>query len=148
MKKTSLTILGRRKNRPAYNKAAIQSAISHYAEKTPYNKIHLNCIIMNDEELLEMNRAYLNHDYYTDIITFDLSVKQTEIIGELYISLDRVTDNAIQFHVSRETELLRVMFHGFLHLTGLKDKTPKQTERMRQAEEECLNLYHQYNMKP
>lgn len=103
---------------------------------------------MNDDELLEMNRKYLNHDYYTDIITFDVSIQKNELHGELYISLDRISDNAKQFNVSRETELLRVICHGFLHLTGLKDKTTKQIEQMRRAEEECLNLYLQFNQKP
>lgn len=89
---------------------------------------------VNDEELLGMNRRFLNHDYYTDIITFDYS-EQKNISGEIFISTDRVKENAKQNHISFEEELLRVMIHGVLHLCGYKDKTPAQQRLMREKED-------------
>jgi rRNA maturation RNase YbeY len=94
----------------------------------------------SDEYLLEVNREHLNHDYYTDIITFDLSEKKGCIEGDIYISLDRVRANAKENKATMKDELSRVMAHGLLHLIGFMDKTPKEIVAMRKAESECLDL--------
>ena len=101
----------------------------------------LQYIFCSDDYLLDINRQYLNHDYYTDIITFDLSEKGHPINAEIYISVDRVQDNAREYGSSIKKELHRVIFHGALHLCGYKDKTPAQEKEMRQMEEKYLNLW-------
>lgn len=104
-------------------------------------KIDINYIFCSDEGLLEKNIAFLNHDTLTDIITFDLSEQEDELISEIYISVDRVADNAQQFGVSYQKELHRVLFHGILHLCGFKDKKPEEAREMRRQEDLCLNAY-------
>jgi rRNA maturation RNase YbeY len=100
----------------------------------------INYIFCSDEYLLEVNRNYLQHDYYTDIITFDLS--ETEVIeSDIYISIDRVQDNANQYNANTQTELLRVIAHGLLHLIGYNDKTEDEQTIMRNKEEACLSLW-------
>jgi probable rRNA maturation factor len=101
----------------------------------------LQYIFCSDPYLLEINRQFLQHDFFTDIITFDLSEKGQPTSGEIYISVDRVRDNAQNFDSSLKTELLRVIFHGALHLCGFKDKTPKEERKMRKTEEKYLALY-------
>ena len=103
----------------------------------------IDIIFCSDEYLLEINKQHLQHDFYTDIITFDLSeFPSNPIIGELYISIDRLKDNASLRDEKFSTELLRVIFHGLLHLCGFKDKTPREIKTMRQKEGEYLNLYN------
>ena len=87
-----------------------------------------------------MNRNYLNHDYFTDIITFDYSDKQ-QLSGELFISVDRVKENANDRKLQYEEELLRVIAHGVLHLMGFKDKTKKDAVNMRKAEDSALQQF-------
>lgn len=99
----------------------------------------LNYIFCSDEYLHEMNVEYLNHDTLTDIITFDNSEKKDEITGDIFISIDRVVDNAKKFEVSVEDELHRVMVHGVLHLIGYKDKKKEEKETMRFKENFYLN---------
>jgi probable rRNA maturation factor len=101
---------------------------------------HLDYIFCSDDYLLEINRTHLKHDYYTDIITFDLS-ESTPVIGEIYISVTRVKENAITHHTQTEQELLRVIFHGALHLCGYRDKKKSEITIMRQKEEEYLLLF-------
>lgn len=101
----------------------------------------INIIFCTDEALLAMNRDFLQHDYYTDIITFPLSGKGDPINAELYISVDRVKDNAKMGGVSFQKELQRVIFHGCLHLTGFNDKSSQQIKKMREREEHYLHLY-------
>jgi probable rRNA maturation factor len=98
----------------------------------------INVIFCSDEHLLDMNRQHLNHDYYTDIITFDFT-REDLISGDLYISYDRVKDNAIKNAVLTEMEIYRVIIHGVMHLCGYKDKTKKDIFLMRQVEEKCLS---------
>lgn len=98
-------------------------------------------IFLSDEALLEMNKQFLNHDTFTDIITFDLSENDSELTGEIYISVDRVKDNAAKFETSYEDELHRVIFHGALHLCGFKDKSKADSEEMRKQEDKCLKQY-------
>lgn len=101
----------------------------------------LTYIFCSDEYLLEINRQFLQHDYYTDIITFNLAERGQPIQGEVYISIDRVRDNAQQYHSSIKRELHRVIFHGALHLCGYKDKKKGEEVTMRKMEEKYLNLY-------
>lgn len=97
---------------------------------------------VNDDELLEMNNRFLNHNYYTDIITFDYS-RGKKISGELFISEDRVVENANKETVPFEQERDRVIAHGVLHLLGFKDKTEQEQEEMRLKEDQFLKeLYH------
>jgi rRNA maturation RNase YbeY len=91
----------------------------------------------SDDYLLDLNQRFLNHNTYTDIITFDYSEEKI-LNGEIYISIDRVKENAKNFDVDFETELLRVIIHGVLHLAGYKDKTKEQKEKMRKKEDQYL----------
>ena len=102
--------------------------------KTPGD---INVIFCSDDYLLEMNRTHLEHDYYTDIITFDFTTEDL-ISGDLYISFDRVQDNALHNQIQLEIELYRVIIHGVMHLCGYKDKTKNDALLMRQQEEKCL----------
>ena len=101
----------------------------------------INYIFCSDEYLLSINQEYLQHDTYTDIITFDLSNNKTEIVSDIYISIDRVKENAQKFNSNIEHELHRVLFHGILHLCGLKDKSKQDAALMRSKEEYYLNTY-------
>lgn len=113
-------------------------------EKTLLGEI--SYIFCSDEYLLEINRQFLNHDDYTDIITFDLTDSSNSGFipgrkGEIYISIDRVVDNAKTLGLSRQDELHRVMIHGCLHLCGYKDKLNEQKALMRKKEDQYLSLY-------
>jgi len=101
----------------------------------------LNYIFCTDKRLLKINQDFLKHDYYTDIITFELSPKGLPIEGEIYISVDRVKENAITEETSFKQELLRVILHGALHLCGYKDKTAAQVTLIRQKEEFYLSNF-------
>ncbi len=94
-------------------------------------------IFCSDNYLLEINQIYLNHDYYTDIITFDYSDNQA-VSGDLFVSVDRVLDNANSLRVEAKEELVRVVFHGVLHLIGFKDKTEEEKALMTAKENEYL----------
>ncbi|MGZ8516336.1 MAG: rRNA maturation RNase YbeY [Chitinophagaceae bacterium] len=101
----------------------------------------LNYIFCTDKELLAINRQYLNHDYYTDIISFELSGKNEPLEGDIYISIDRVKENALNLREPLFKELHRVMFHGVLHFCGYQDKTKTQSQKMRIKEERYLSQY-------
>ena len=101
----------------------------------------LTYIFCSDQYLLSINREFLNHDDFTDIITFCLSEPTQPIIGEIYISADRIRENAQNLGVSTRHELHRVIFHGALHLCGYKDKRPRDKARMTQEEDKNLALY-------
>ncbi|MBQ2778312.1 MAG: rRNA maturation RNase YbeY [Bacteroidaceae bacterium] len=96
-------------------------------------------IFCDDEKILEVNREYLQHDYYTDIITFDYTEEEI-ISGDLFISLDTVLSNSVQLGVSYEQELYRVIIHGILHLCGINDKGEGEREIMEREENEALAL--------
>ena len=96
-------------------------------------------IFCSDERILEVNRQFLGHDYYTDIITFDYSTP-SRISGDIYISLDTVASNAEQLGIPFEDELLRILVHGVLHLTGQGDKTPETKAVMTSKENAALQL--------
>lgn len=101
----------------------------------------LNYVFCSDEYLYQMNVDYLNHDTYTDIITFDNSEKTGELEGDIFISVDRVRENAKTLKVEEVTELTRILAHGLLHLMGHKDKTKDEASLMREKEEEAIELY-------
>lgn len=96
-------------------------------------------IFCSDEKILEVNRQYLQHDYYTDIITFDYC-EGNRLSGDLFISLDTVKTNAEQFHTTFEEELHRTIIHGILHLCGINDKGPGEREIMEAAENKALEM--------
>lgn len=102
---------------------------------------NINFIFCCDEDLLAINREHLQHDYYTDIITFDLSETPQKTDADIYISYERVRDNAAQLKKSIKSELHRVIFHGCLHLCGFKDKTPADEQQMRSEEDKYLKKY-------
>ncbi len=101
----------------------------------------IDYIFCTDDDLLKINVEYLKHDTLTDIITFDYS-DGTTISGDVFISTDRVKDNAVTFNVDFSEELLRVMSHGVLHLMGYGDKSDKETSLMRKKEEEKIKMFH------
>jgi len=102
----------------------------------------LDFIFCSDDYLLAINKSYLNHNYYTDIITFDLTPNQSEpTTGEIYISVEKIKSNAALYKTTFENELHRVIFHGVLHLCGFKDKKPQEKQTMTQKENHYLNQY-------
>lgn len=106
-----------------------------------YEVSQLNYIFCSDEYLLEINKQYLDHDYFTDIITFDNSEEDKELEGDIYISVDRVRDNAETFHTDFDSEMRRVLIHGLLHLVGYEDLSEALKTAMRAKEDEYLRLF-------
>ena len=102
---------------------------------------NINYIFCSDERELAVNREFLGHDYYTDIITFDYSTAST-LNGDIFISLDTVRSNAEMVGTTFENELHRILIHGILHLTGQGDKTPETKEQMTEKEEKALAKLH------
>lgn len=136
--------------KPVFFKSTIiKSWLKKIAEKENFSIKELNYIFLTDDELLQINIDYLNHDTYTDIITFDnsdVSSRMTKKIeGDIFISLERVEANAKKFNTGLENELQRVMAHGLLHLCGYKDKKKSDIEIMRKKEEESLELWLMIN---
>jgi probable rRNA maturation factor len=129
---------------PQKIKTPPQKVLKSWAEKIALSEKRkiktLAYIFCSDEELWQMNKQYLNHDTYTDIITFDYS-EENAISGEIYISAQRVKENAEKLKIAFQEELLRVMAHGILHLCGYKDKNPIQQKQIRIAEERALKLF-------
>jgi probable rRNA maturation factor len=111
------------------------------AESEGYSLSALSYIFCNDQYLLELNQSYLSHDTLTDIITFDY-VEGTVVSGDIFISVDRLKENAAIFNVTFEEERLRVMAHGLLHLMGYKDKTPEDQLVMSNKENEKIKMFH------
>ena len=101
----------------------------------------INCVFCSDEYLLQINKKHLKHNFLTDIITFDFSEKKDQIEGDLYISVDRVKENAKKYGDTFKTETIRVVLHGLLHLIGYKDKSEKEKKRMRVLENKYVSLY-------
>jgi probable rRNA maturation factor len=120
---------------------ALKSWIKQVIEKEKKSPGSVSYIFVDDETLLRMNREYLKHDTYTDIVTFDYTENKT-ISGDIFISIDRVKENAEKFGVDFEEELKRVIIHGVLHLCGYKDKTRSDSETMRKKENAALKLFH------
>ena len=122
-------------------KTAIKAFLVTLFKKEKKSLESIDYIFCSDEHLLQINRDFLQHDYYTDIITFDLSNPGTGVISEVYISVDRVKDNAVIHGSSFKKEMLRVLFHGALHLCGYKDKKPKDITIMREKEDYYIKAY-------
>jgi rRNA maturation RNase YbeY len=127
-----------RKNFPS--KKTLKEVLVKVAHIEGFKIKNLQYIFVSDEELLEINRSYLNHDDLTDIITFDQSDEAGKIEGDIYISKERVEENGLQFD-GILPEFLRVMGHGLLHLCGYKDKTKDQIQKMREKEAEFIQLF-------
>jgi rRNA maturation RNase YbeY len=123
------------------NSRKLKTWISNVVTKEKSTIKEVNYIFCSDSYLLTLNQDYLNHNTYTDIITFDNAEADKNLEGDIFISIDRVKDNASGFKVSFEQELHRVMIHGVLHLLGYKDKTSSQKSLMRKKEEACLSLW-------
>jgi len=120
----------------------LKSFIIFLMNKEGFKPKDISIIFCSDEYLLEINKQHLNHNYFTDIITFDLTPKnEKETIAELYISTDRVKFNAKDYNTTISNELHRVIFHGILHLCGYKDKSKKDIALMQAKELEYLNIY-------
>ena len=122
------------------NKTLLKAWILSTIQKKKRESGQLNYIFCSDAFLLQINKQYLNHDTYTDIITFDYTIenKRGAVSGDIYISIERVIENAGTFSKTVEDELLRVMIHGTLHLLGYKDKTKTDKATMRKQEDACL----------
>ena len=123
------------------NRVALKSFIEKNVKKEGLSIESLNYVFCSDKYLLDINKRFLNHNYYTDIISFDLSEVPRQLIGEVYISIDRVKDNAKTHGATFKEELLRVIFHGALHFCGYKDKKPSDAKKMHQMEDLWLSAY-------
>ena len=122
------------------NKAALKKWISAIIKFYGKKVGDIGYLFCDDDYLIEVNRTYLNHDTYTDIITFDY-VEKNVISGDIMISVERVRENATVFETSFEDELHRVIIHGILHLLGQGDKTKEEAEEMRKKESDALELW-------
>lgn len=129
---------------PAIDIARIEDWIIQVAKDHKRIVGEITYIFCNDEVILRVNRQFLNHDYYTDIITFDTS-RGRMIQGDMYISLDTVASNAEQIGVTYHTELMRVIVHGILHLCGINDKGPGEREVMEMHEDKALKILDTIN---
>ena len=119
----------------------IKAWIKNTAETEGCKLNQLNYIFCSDEHLLNVNLQYLNHDFYTDIITFDNSEFENEIEGDIFVSIERVKENATKFGKSFGEELRRVLVHGVLHLVGFDDKTDDEEIKMREKEDFYLAIF-------
>lgn len=125
---------------PEIPKLQVKNWIKETAKKYAKKTGEIAFIFCNDEKILEINRQYLQHDFYTDIITFDYSEKNT-ISGDIFISLETVKSNSTKYGVQYDTELLRIIIHGILHLCGQDDKTTATKKEMTEKENEALERY-------
>jgi len=123
------------------NEAQYEDWISRIIESEGFDEGEINYIFCDDEYLHKINVEYLDHDTLTDIISFDYTVGNL-IQGDIFVSVERVQDNAKDFNVSFEEELKRVLSHGVLHYCGYKDKSPKDEALMRSKEEEKMQMFH------
>jgi rRNA maturation RNase YbeY len=121
------------------NTQKFKKLLKNLAEKENRKLSDINYIFCSDNYLLEMNKQYLNHDYFTDVITFDYS-ENNKISGDIFISIDTVNDNAANYHSDTETELRRVMIHGALHLSGYNDKSEEEQKLMTEKENFYLKI--------
>ncbi len=127
-------------------KMAVKNWIKAVIESKNKKLGELSFVFTSDEELLKVNQQYLNHNTFTDIITFDNSSKNL-VNGDIIISVDRVYENSNKFKVEPEEEMKRVIIHGVLHLLGFKDKKKSDAEQMRKAENRALNLFYNLSNK-
>jgi probable rRNA maturation factor len=122
-------------------RTALKAFIIQSFKQTTGKELELSIVFCSDAYLLDINRRMLQHDYYTDIITFPLADTTSQVDAEIYISIDRVRDNAASYGVAFLTELNRVMFHGVLHLAGHGDKTPAEQTAMCALEDDWMRAY-------
>ena len=139
MQKISFYYLDR--NPGIKNRTRLKEFIAQLFSNERKNLGNLSYIFCSDKHLLKINQDFLHHNFYTDVITFDLGSAGSPVEGEIYISIDRIKDNARTMKLSFAEELHRVMFHGALHLCGYKDKSKRDELLMRQTEDKYLNLY-------
>ncbi len=125
----------------------IEQLVMQHRKNT--KQVKLGYVFCTDAYLLQLNKQFLDHDTYTDILTFDISDQNApnKLIGEIYISVERVQENAKLFGAIYSDELLRVIFHGALHLCGYKDKTEAEEQKMRVLEDACIAGYKNQNDK-
>jgi len=129
------------------NKTILKNWINDIIVSYKKNPSTISIIICSDSYLININKKHLNHNFYTDIITFDYSV-QNNISGDLFISIDRVKENALKFQVSLKLELYRVISHGILHLLGFNDKSKNDKSLMTHNEDLCLKMLEEnYGIK-
>jgi probable rRNA maturation factor len=121
------------------DKLKLKKWIKETIESEGYQLKELNYIFCSDEYLLQINQQYLDHDTFTDIITFDNSEEEGKIIGDIFISIERIRENAKTFNVTEARELQRVIIHGTLHLVGYPDKRPADKKVMTEKEDFYLN---------
>ena len=127
---------------PKLDRKAVRTWIAAVAASYDGRKVgSLNYIFCNDDRILEVNKEFLGHDYFTDIITFDYS-EPGVVSGDMYISLETVLTNSEKFHTSYDKELLRVIIHGVLHLCGINDKGRGERAVMEAAEERALDMWY------
>lgn len=137
----NIQFYGKTKSLSAVFRKKIRQTINQISQKEGYIISQISYIFMTDEELNEINQSHLQHDDYTDIITFDLSDTEANIDGEIYISIERVQENANTYNTTFEKELVRVVCHGVLHLMGYQDKTENDAKKMRVAEENSIDIF-------
>lgn len=125
---------------PTFPKRKMNAWIKSVANKYKKNVGEIAYIFCSDKKILEVNKQYLQHDYYTDIITFDYCEKDV-LNGDIFISIETVSSNAERFRVSFEEELRRILIHGILHLCGQDDKTPALRAEMTKKENEALEMW-------
>ena len=128
------------------NRSLVKKCIEQIFRKEARQVHFINYIFCTDKKILKINRQFLNHNYFTDIITFDLS-EENGIEADIYISIDRIKENSKIFKSSIKTELYRVIVHGALHLCGYNDKNKKEKLMMRQKEEFYLAKYFSFHVK-
>ncbi|GAB1359344.1 rRNA maturation RNase YbeY [Porphyromonadaceae bacterium] len=122
---------------PAFDKSKVKQFIPLLADKYGKKVGDVNYNFCSDERILEVNKQYLQHDYYTDIITFDYS-EGNRIAGDIFVSVETVKSNADEYGISFVEELHRILFHGVLHLCGVNDQTPEERQHMIECENSAL----------
>lgn len=126
---------------PIQNRSGFKSCILKLFSIEDYTLKRLSYVFCSDSYLLQLNKKYLNHNFYTDILTFLISERNRPIESEIYISVNRIKENAKLYNASYQNELLRVMIHGALHLCGYDDQTKKAKKQMQQKEDVYIQLY-------
>ena len=129
------------KNFKISNKKEIRALLKKICKKENKKISFINCVFCSDNRLLEINKKYLNHVSLTDVVTFDFTPNKNNLEGDIYISIDRVKENAKKYKETFKKELLRVVIHGLLHLIGFLDKTKEEKNTMTLKENEYLSLY-------
>jgi len=137
----SILFVGKSRFLSLEHRKKLRSVLKQKAQEFNFAVRWLQFVFVSDEDLLKINQSVLDHDTYTDIITFDLSDQEGVVEGEVYISIDRVRDNAEKYSVAFEEEYIRVIGHGLLHLLGFKDKSETEIAKMRKQENTIIDLY-------